>query len=296
MALLEIPERVRKVVYLGTPEVAVAPLKKIHEAGIEVTLVITGEDKRRGRGKWKSPTPVKEEAQQLGIPVSHQLDDIYNATADIGVVVAYGKLIPEEILSQLPMVNIHFSLLPQWRGAAPLERAILSGDDRTGVCIMQVEKELDSGGIFRKQEVAISEDESLVSLREKLSKQGNALLVDCLINGFGVPTPQEGEPSYARKISSDDLKVDWNDSAEQILRVIRLGNAWTTIKGSRLGIQEATSSSGPELSIGELQGTKVGTGQGAIELISVKPSGRKQMDANSWTNGLHLNNQDRLGG
>tara|TARA_Y100000817_G_C16832874_1_gene534319 strand:- start:471 stop:1361 length:891 start_codon:yes stop_codon:yes gene_type:complete len=296
MALLEIPERVRKVVYLGTPEVAVAPLKKIHEAGIEVTLVITGEDKRRGRGKWKSPTPVKEEAQQLGIPVSHQLDDIYNATADIGVVVAYGKLIPEEILSQLPMVNIHFSLLPQWRGAAPLERAILSGDDRTGVCIMQVEKELDSGGIFRKQEVAISEDESLVSLREKLSKQGNALLVDCLINGFGVPTPQEGEPSYARKISSDDLKVDWNDSAEQILRVIRLGNAWTTIKGSRLGIQEATSSFGPELSIGELQGTKVGTGQGAIELISVKPSGRKQMDANSWTNGLHLNNQDRLGG
>ena len=235
MALLEIPERVRKVVYLGTPEVAVAPLKKIHEAGIEVTLVITGEDKRRGRGKWKSPTPVKEEAQQLGIPVSHQLDDIYNATADIGVVVAYGKLIPEEILSQLPMVNIHFSLLPQWRGAAPLERAILSGDDRTGVCIMQVEKELDSGGIFRKQEVAISEDESLVSLREKLSKQGNALLVDCLINGFGVPTPQEGEPSYARKISSDDLKVDWNDSAEQILRVIRLGNAWTTIKGSRFG-------------------------------------------------------------
>jgi len=296
MALLEIPERVRKVVYLGTPEVAVAPLKKIHEAGIEVTLVITGEDKRRGRGKWKSPTPVKEEAQQLGIPVSHQLDDIYNATADIGVVVAYGKLIPEEILSQLPMVNIHFSLLPQWRGAAPLERAILSGDDRTGVCIMQVEKELDSGGIFRKQEVAISEDESLVSLREKLSKQGNALLVDCLINGFGMPTPQEGEPSYARKISSDDLKVDWNDSAEQILRVIRLGNAWTTIKGSRLGIQEATSSFGPELSIGELQGTKVGTGQGAIELISVKPSGRKQMDANSWTNGLHLNNQDRLGG
>ena len=109
MALLEIPERVRKVVYLGTPEVAVTPLKKIHEAGIEVTLVITGEDKRRGRGKWKSPTPVKEEAQQLGIPVSHQLDDIYNATADIGVVVAYGKLIPEEILSQLPMVNIHFS-------------------------------------------------------------------------------------------------------------------------------------------------------------------------------------------
>ena len=296
MALLEIPERVRKVVYLGTPEVAVAPLKEIHKAGIEVTLVITGEDKRRGRGKGKSPTPVKEEAQQLGIPVSHQLEDIHSVAADIGVVVAYGKLIPEEILSQLPMVNIHFSLLPQWRGAAPLERAILSGDDRTGVCIMQVEKELDSGGIFRKQEVAISGDESLLSLREKLSKQGNALLIDCLINGFGRPTPQKGEPSYARKISSDDLKVDWKDSADQILRVIRLGNAWTTIKGNRLGIQEAISSLSPELNIGELQGTKVGTGKGTIELISVKPSGRKQMDANSWTNGLHLNGRDRLGG
>ncbi|MEG3585958.1 MAG: methionyl-tRNA formyltransferase [Actinomycetota bacterium] len=295
MASIEIPERVRKVIYLGTPEVAVAPLREMHQAGIEVTLVITGEDKRRGRGKEKSPTPVKEEAQRLGIPVSHKLQDIYSSTADIGVVVAYGKLIPQEILSHLPMVNIHFSLLPQWRGAAPLERAILSGDKRTGVCIMQVEKELDAGGIFRMQEVLISEEESLQSLREKLSIQGNILLMDCLMNGFGTPRAQEGEPTYARKIHIDDLQVDWEESAEQVLRVIRLGNAWTTIKGNRLGIQEAKSATSSDLNAGEIKGTMVGTGQGAIELISVKPSGRKEMDANSWANGLRLNNQDCLG-
>jgi len=295
MASIEIPERVRKVVYLGTPEVAVAPLREMHEAGIEVTLVITGEDKRRGRGRAKSPTPVKEEAQRLGIPVSHKLQDIHSAAADIGVVVAYGKLIPQEILSHLPMVNIHFSLLPQWRGAAPLERAILSGDKRTGVCIMQVEKELDTGGIFRMQEVLISEEESLQSLREKLSRQGNILLMDCLVNGFGTPRPQEGEPSYAQKIRIDDVRVNWKEPAEQILRVIRLGNAWTTIKGNRLGIQEAKSATSSNLNAGEIKGTMVGTGQGTIELISVKPSGRKEMNANSWANGLRLNTRDYLG-
>ncbi|HJM28864.1 MAG: methionyl-tRNA formyltransferase [Acidimicrobiales bacterium] len=295
MTLLDIPERVQKVVYLGTPEIAVSPLREIYNNGIEITLVVTGEDKRRGRGGTKTPTPVKVEAQKLGIPVSHRLEDIESVKAELGVVVAYGKLIPEETLQVLPMVNIHFSLLPRWRGAAPLERAILSGDRYTGVCIMQVDKELDAGGIFRMKEVPILEEDSLGELKEKLSAEGNKLLLDCFNKGFGEPVPQKGEATYAKKITADDFRLDWNKSAEQIHRIVRLGKGWTTIKGKRLRILEIENSYDENLNPGEIKGTKVGTGEGTIELLTVKPSGKEAMDARSWANGLRLDSRGQLG-
>ena len=295
MTLLDIPERVQKVVYLGTPEIAVSPLREIYNNGIEITLVVTGEDKRRGRGGTKTPTPVKVEAQKLGIPVSHRLEDIESVKAELGVVVAYGKLIPEETLQVLPMVNIHFSLLPRWRGAAPLERAILSGDRYTGVCIMQVDKELDAGGIFRMKEVPILEEDSLGELKEKLSAEGNKLLLDCFNKGFGEPVPQKGEATYAKKITADDFRLDWNRSAEQIHRIVRLGKGWTTIKGKRLRILEIENSYDENLNPGEIKGTKVGTGEGTIELLTVKPSGKEAMDARSWANGLRLDSRGQLG-
>ena len=295
MTLLDIPERVQKVVYLGTPEIAVSPLREIYNNGIEITLVVTGEDKRRGRGGTKTPTPVKVEAQKLGIPVSHRLEDIESVKAELGVVVAYGQLIPEETLQVLPMVNIHFSLLPRWRGAAPLERAILSGDRYTGVCIMQVDKELDAGGIFRMKEVPILEEDSLGELKEKLSAEGNKLLLDCFNKGFGEPVPQKGEATYAKKITADDFRLDWNKSAEQIHRIVRLGKGWTTIKGKRLRILEIENSYDENLNPGEIKGTKVGTGEGTIELLTVKPSGKEAMDARSWANGLRLDSRGQLG-
>ncbi|MFM7082969.1 MAG: methionyl-tRNA formyltransferase, partial [Actinomycetota bacterium] len=131
---------VRRIVYLGTPEMAVAPLRALVDAGVEVALVVTRADKRRGRGSALSPSPVKALALELGLPVSHELDDATKVGAALGVVVAYGRIIPLRVLSQLPMINVHFSLLPRWRGAAPVERALLAGDDETGICIMRVEE------------------------------------------------------------------------------------------------------------------------------------------------------------
>ena len=295
MTSLKIPKSSHRVVYLGTPEIAVHPLKEMHKAGIEIALVVTGSDKRRGRGNEKGPTAVKLEARKLGIPVSHQLEDICEVNADIGVIVAYGKLIPEEILKNLPMVNIHFSLLPRWRGAAPLERAILSGDEHTGVCIMQVEKKLDTGGIFRSRQVPILKGDSLKSLASKLSVLGSELLLDCFDEGFGIPQPQVGNPTYAQKLTNREQKIEWKNSTEEILRMVRLGNAWTTVKKKRLGVLEASERSGESLKIGEIRGTIVGTGNGAIELIAVKPEGKKDMEGASWANGLRLDQEDRLG-
>ena len=142
-----------RVAYLGTPEIAVPPLEALVAAGHDVALVVTGQDKRRGRGGGRSPSPVKSAAERLGIQVSHSLDDVVRTAGtglglDLGVVVAFGKIIGTDVLDAVPMVNMHFSLLPRWRGAAPVERALLAGDELTGVCIMRVEEGLDTGGVF----------------------------------------------------------------------------------------------------------------------------------------------------
>ena len=137
----------RRLVYFGTPEMAVAPLEALVHAGFEVAAVVTRVDKRRGRGSDLLPSPVKRAAIALGLPVFHQVDDVLALGADLGVVVAFGQLIKPHALAALPMVNLHFSLLPRWRGAAPVERALLAGDDVTGVCLMQLDEGLDTGPI-----------------------------------------------------------------------------------------------------------------------------------------------------
>ena len=146
-----VPERPRRLAYLGNPAVAVGPLWALHEAserlGTEVVVVVTAEDRRRSRGGAPSPTPVAQAAVELGLPVAHDLSVVVDSGADLGVVVAYGQIIPVSLLNQLPMLNLHFSLLPRWRGAAPVERALLAGDVTTGVCLMDVAEELDTGGI-----------------------------------------------------------------------------------------------------------------------------------------------------
>src|SRR5205085_5491799 len=137
-----------KLAFLGTPEIAVPPLRALVADGHDVRLAVTRADKRRGRGGHLMPSPVKVAAQDLGLPVTDRVDDAIDAGADLGVVVAYGRLIKPHVLAALPMVNIHFSLLPRWRGAAPLERAILAGDSETGVCLMQLEEGLDTGPVY----------------------------------------------------------------------------------------------------------------------------------------------------
>ena len=170
------------------------------EAGFELGAVVTRVDKRRGRGGTLTPSPVKSAALELGLPVLHRVDEALGLGADLGVVVAFGQLIRPHVLAALPMVNLHFSLLPRWRGAAPVERALLAGDRETGVCLMQVEHGLDTGGVFAREVVPIGERVTAAELRAELVSVGARLLVDSLTAGLGAPQPQQGEPVYAAKI------------------------------------------------------------------------------------------------
>ena len=285
-----------RLAYLGTPDVAVPPLRALVEAGHEIALVISRPDRRRGRGGALSPSPVKAAAIELGLPVSDDLDSVLDAGVDLAVVVAYGRIIPTRILERVPMVNLHFSLLPRWRGAAPVERALLAGDVETGVCLMDVDIELDTGAVHAVERTPISESDTLTSLRSRLVAMGSAMLVGALEQGLAEPTAQIGEISHAAKIDPAELCIDWSRSAVEIDRVIRLGGAWTTFRGSRLKIHSgAIVSDGVVREAGLLDGLVVGCGAGAIELIEVQPEGRGRQRASDWRNGARPTDADRLG-
>lgn len=285
-----------RIVYFGTPEVAVAPLRALHQAGVRVDLVVTRPDKRRGRGSEVSASPVKRAAIELGIPMSHDLADAMALAGDdvLGVVVAYGRLLPVSLLSVIPMVNVHFSLLPRWRGAAPVERAMLAGDRTTGVCIMRVVETLDMGEVFRRSEIEILPDDTVDTLRDRLCARAIPLLLDVVLNGAGVGEPQVGEVSYASKITAHDLAFDWTKSAEHLVRITRVGVGFTMFRGKRLNIRSAraidvpiSASPGQFLELAS-DGVVVATGQGAICLLSVQPEGKPILDALSWSRGAHL--------
>ncbi|MFV1991609.1 MAG: methionyl-tRNA formyltransferase [Acidimicrobiales bacterium] len=284
-SLAQPPAHPRRLVFLGTPEVAVPPLLALHAAGYDIVRVVTRIDKRRGRGGHASPSPVKAAALELGLPVSHGLAELTEISCDLGVVVAYGKILPEQLLERLPMVNLHFSLLPRWRGAAPVERAILGGDTETGVCVMGVDVALDTGPIYACERVAIRETSSALSLRSELSELGASLLVNTLDAGLADPEPQSGEPIYAHKLAKDDLVLNWDLPARQLHRVIRVGGARTTFRGRLFKIHEARLLDDSEISPGTISGTSVGTGDGILELVSVQPEGKSKMAASAWLNG-----------
>jgi len=274
-----------KLVYLGTPEMAVPPLRALVEAGHEIVLVVTRADKRRGRGSGTSPSPVKAAATELGIPVSHSVDDVVVAVerdgAELGVVVAFGQIIRPHVLEVIPMVNLHFSLLPRWRGAAPVERALLAGDEVTGVCVMALEEGLDTGGVFARREVPIGAETTAAELREALVDVGTELLVDTLSrpleDWIDDPEPQVGEPFYAKKFTAADFEIDWAQPVEQIHRLIRVGGAWTAFRGKRLKIHEA------RLVDGELVP------------VTVQPEGKPAMPFEDWRRGARPRPDEPLG-
>lgn len=288
------PAHPKRLAYLGTPDVAVEPLRALVRAGFEIAIVISGPDKRRGRGGELSPSPVKAAAQELGLRVSDQLEDVLGAEIDLAVVVAYGRIIPAAILEVVPMINIHFSLLPKWRGAAPVERALLAGDSETGVCLMDIGIELDTGDVYAQTVTPIAADDTLASLRGRLIALGSELLVETLTTGLATPTPQSGEVSYAKKISSAELEIDWTLPATTIDRLVRLGGAWTLFRGTRLKIHEAAISA----SAGEpgyVDGLVVSCGEGGLKLILVQPEGKARQEAAAWRNGARPTSEDRLG-
>ena len=289
-----------RLAYLGTPAMAVPPLQALAKAGHDVVLCVTRPDKRRGRGGRTTPSPVKEAAIALGIPVSHDLGDLADTGAELAVVVAYGRIIPAALLDELPMVNLHFSLLPRWRGAAPVERAILAGDRETGVCLMKVEEGLDSGPVYAVRTVPVDDEITLDELRTRLVDVASVLTVETLANGLrGLPepTPQRGKPTIATKITKEDLHLDWEAPAAQLKRVVRLGRAWTTFRGKRVTVLDATVDEVPGRGAqpGELHGTAVTTGDGTLLLKRVQPESRSPMSALEWLRGVRPAAGERLG-
>lgn len=263
-----------KLVYLGTPEMAVPPLRALVEAGHDVVRVITRVDKRRGRGGATSPSPVKAAATELGLDVSHDPDDVLDAVAagaELGVVVAFGRIIRPHLLEAVPMVNLHFSLLPRWRGAAPVERAILAGDVETGVDVMRVEEGLDTGGVYAEQVVPIGPETTADQLRVELVDLGSDLLVQTLdrplSSWIDAARPQEGEAVYAAKLDKAEFEIDWADPIEHVHRLVRVGGAWTTFRGKRLKINEARLVDGRLLP------------------VTVQPEGKSPMPFDAWRNG-----------
>ncbi len=290
-----------RLAYLGTPEMAVPPLRALVAAGHDIALCVTRPDRRRGRGNQTTPSPVKEAATELGIPVSHDMDDVTGARVELAVVVAFGRIIPTRLLDEVPMVNLHFSLLPRWRGAAPVERAILAGDRQTGVCLMKVEAGLDTGPVYATRRVPIDEHITLDALRAELVDVASTLVVDALADGVAGlpdPVPQHGDVTLAEKITREDLHLDWAAPAVQLARVVRLERAWTTFRGKRLNVLDVAVTSEGEAGggiPGELHGGEVVTGSGSLRLLRVQPESRSPMSADEWLRGVRPAAGERLG-
>ena len=270
-----------RIVFLGTPDDAVPTLRALVEAGHDVALVVTQPDRRRGRGRDTTPSPVKAAALDLGLPVRtpararEVVEEMRATDATLGAVVAFGQLLPDALLESLPhgFVNLHFSLLPRWRGAAPVERAILAGDAETGVSVMRIDAGLDTGPVYAVERTPIGADETAGELRARLVGLGTELLVTTLPRVPDVePTPQDGEPTYAEKLDVAEFELDWSQPADELLRVIRAGNprpgAWTTVDHTRLKIWRARPAS-----------------DGTVEPVEVQPEGKARMPWDAWKRG-----------
>lgn len=306
-----------RLVFAGSPAVAVPSLEAMLASRHDVVAVVTREDAPVGRRRVLTPTPVAEHAAAAGIPVlrTNRLDDAATAAItalepDLGVVVAYGGLVREPLLStpRLGWINLHFSVLPRWRGAAPVQHAIIAGEEETGVSVFRLVPELDAGPVYATRREPIGRFQTAGALLERLAVVGAGVLaevVDALADGTAVARPQEGEPSYAGKLHAADGVVDWTGSAAELDRRIRgvtpEPGAATTLEGARMRLLEAAPAHERlPLSPGEVdlvQGrVVVGTGDGLLELLRVTPSGRSAMAAADWLRGRPRETRTVLGG
>ena len=269
-----------RIVYLGTPADAVPPLEALVAAGHEVPLVVTQPDRRRARGTGTTASPVRAAADALGLTVvtperSREIVDQVAATgADLGVVVAFGQILPTALLEALPdgFVNLHFSVLPRWRGAAPVERAILAGDPETGVAVMAVVPELDAGGTFAIERTPIDPHETAGELRARLVDLGTDLLVRTLPTVPGRrPDPQVGVPTLAQKLTVAEFELDPRAPAVTTDRFVRAGNprpgAWLVHEGARLKVWR-----------GRIEGDR-------YVPLEVQPENRARMTYEAWLAG-----------
>jgi methionyl-tRNA formyltransferase len=281
-----------RLAFLGTPEAAVPSLRALLAAGHDVQMVVSQPDRRRGRGTATSPSPVKAAALAAGLPVAAGLSSLDGLDLDYGVVVAYGEIIPKAVLARIPMLNVHFSLLPRWRGAAPVERAILAGDEETGVGIISLEASLDTGPLHGERRTRVDE-KTASELTSELAQLGAKLLVEVLADPVALASPraQVGEATYAAKLGPELFHLAPSLTREEALRVIRLERAFILVAGRRLRLVRATRSdstcpSGQIIEVGER--VVVGFRDAAIVLDEVQPEGSRPMPARAWWVGARL--------
>jgi methionyl-tRNA formyltransferase len=283
-----------RLVFLGTPEPAVPSLEALVAAGHDVVCVVTRPDRRRGRGSELSPSPVKAAALAHGIPVVHHVRDLEGVEAELGVVVAYGAMIPEAVLNRIPMLNVHFSLLPRWRGAAPVERAILAGDTHTGVGIMSLEVTLDTGPVHAEVKVPVAE-KTASALTAELAQRGATLLVEVLASPDRLQHArvQKGTPTYAEKLTSETFHLTPTMTPTEAHRVVRLERAWCHVAGKRFrvlsaqgGRDDATTTPGLVVAFGPHVGLALSGG--VLWLDRVQAEGGRPMEAAAWWAGARL--------
>jgi methionyl-tRNA formyltransferase len=303
------------VVFLGTPAFAVPTLVRLIESSHAVVGVVTQPDRPRGRGHKTADAPVKATAKAAGLPVLQPdrlrdpafMNELANLRADIGVVAAYGKILPEPLLAapRLGMVNVHASLLPRHRGAAPVHRAILAGDLETGITIMRIVKALDAGPMLARVALAIGPDETSDELERSLATLGAGLLVatlDSLASGPVEETPQnEALATHAPRLTKDDGLLDWSRSSPALHNQIRGLHPWphaySFLNGRRLIIRKSALGAQPDLLIASAPGTvvtaygddlTVATGSGLIRIIELQAEGKRPMTSREFLAGHHL--------
>ena len=302
-----------KIVYMGTPDFAVPPLAALVKNGYEVAAVVTQPDKPKGRGKTLLPTPVKEEAMKHEIPVyqplkvrdSEFVETLKELAPDMIIVAAFGQIIPKEILEMTPYgcINVHASLLPKYRGAAPIQWSIINGEKVTGVTTMQMNEGLDTGDMIQKVEVPITEDETGESLHDKLAEAGAKLCVETLkaIEDHTATFDKQGESptEYARMLDKKLGNIDWNTSAVQIERLVRGLNSWPSAythwdkkvvkiwraKAEADGTVKAEP--GTVLSV-EKDSFTVQTGDGVLRVLELQIPGKKRMDTGAFLRGYTI--------
>ncbi len=309
-----------RVVFWGTPDFAVESLKELINSKHEVVAVITQPDKPKGRGKKLTPPPVKVEAQKHNIPVYQPervknnpqlLEELKKLNPDIFVVVAYGKILPKEII-ELPRyktINIHASLLPKYRGAAPIQRAIMDGEEETGVCIMEITEELDAGDVYKCKKVKIQNEDDIVSLHDKLAEEGAKLLIEVLDQiekGEIQKTPQDHlKATYAKPIQKEDGKINWEKSAKEIFNQIRALKVWpkayTNFRDKQVKILDAevideTSQGNPGeiVKLEKGKGIVVQTGQGKLLIKKIQFPNSKPISANDAVRGYHIEEGEKF--
>ena len=304
-----------RVVFMGTPDFAVGTLEAICDAGYEVAGVVTQPDKAKGRSKEPVPTPVKAAALARGLNVfqpvkirdAEAVETVRQMKPDVIVVVAFGQLIPQEILDMAPYgcLNVHASLLPAYRGAAPIQWAVLNGEEESGVTIMRMDAGLDTGDMIAKKVVKLEKDETSGSLFDRLSAEGAKLLVATLPSVFDGTAvyekqPKESTTPYAGMIQKKMGEINWNDSAEKIERLVRGMSPWpsayTKLDGKALKIWKAHVEK-PEMTgeVGKIvrmdkKGMYVQTGQGILCVDELQIEGKKRMNTGDFLRGYVIRN------